>query len=703
MRNELEIIEKIERYLKDQLSAVEKTAFEEQMAKEPGLAEEVALQREVMQGMERAILKQKVQHAGIRFRRGGNFVKWGSAGLGIILIILAVIWYNGRMGDGSQGENRWVHSDSSLPAQVYILNATQDTVIRTKGGMLLSVPANGFLDEDGQVVKGRVELVVKEALDAATIIKAGLSTWSDGRLLESGGMFFIDARKDGKNLRIDPSNALYVEVPTDDVKPGMQLFSGKRLPDGSIDWTAPRPLEHSLVPVDIQLLDFYPPHYLDSLARWGYNPANKIFTDSLYYSFASLVQEPPAQVQMEEANGVLEATKPDTVRKQARDTVIVRDSTVTPPSARSRQPACGVNPAKIKTIWSKEFQNTLLSTREFEQRLPWIHIAGVNNILDLYINNLDKDLSSIDSMAARQLSGRLKEQFLSFMARRDGKVKIGIKQLDNLRKYYERMTRATIQVIAKEQNDFWNRQAQLDNLANSNRLNHSTDSINRASLNFREEYDLNLKEAWRQLGYDTSLLNRRCRQAVYTVTVTNMGWSNLDRFVLASVYSRTTLDYTDPLSGKRANIKYRPFSIRVARSAEYDRLYVYLLADKLSSFIRVEGDKGKYGGQLNELMKYNLVCIGYKDEQAFVYLGDDIRPGEYPAVEMTAVGEKELSERLNGRGSLDQAADLRKENGFFQFEIRDQKRVRYNLALKELRNKVVKVIFPCYILAIVPE
>ncbi|MEJ0083218.1 MAG: hypothetical protein WDM78_20225 [Puia sp.] len=79
----------------------------------------------------------------------------------------------------------------------------------------------------------------------------------------------MDARKDGEVLMINPANGIYAEVPTDSVKPGMQLFSGRRMPDGRIDWINPGPLEHSLVPVDIQSLNFYPPHYLDSLKRWG--------------------------------------------------------------------------------------------------------------------------------------------------------------------------------------------------------------------------------------------------------------------------------------------------------------------------------------------------------------------------------------------------------------------------------------------------
>ncbi|MEJ0083217.1 MAG: hypothetical protein WDM78_20220 [Puia sp.] len=45
-------------------------------------------------------------------------------------------------------------------------------MIETKGGIVMSVPANGFLGKNGQPVKGRFELAVKEALDPASIIRA---------------------------------------------------------------------------------------------------------------------------------------------------------------------------------------------------------------------------------------------------------------------------------------------------------------------------------------------------------------------------------------------------------------------------------------------------------------------------------------------------------------------------------------------------
>jgi hypothetical protein len=697
MRKELELIEKIERYLKGMLPDTEKRAFEEQISDDAQLQEEVALQQEIMRGIERAAMKLKIQQTGARFRRGRNFTKWGLPGISAILLIGAISYYMGKSSDtqlsykgkglpeyNELNEKKWADADRNIAAQTFFVNGALDTVIETKGGMLLSVPAQGFLDEKGQPVNGKVELVIKEALDAASIIRAGLSSRSGDKLLESGGMFFIDARQHGKELKVNPSRGIYAQIPTDTVKPGMQLFAGKRMPDGTIDWVNPKPLEHDLIPVDIQLLNFYPPHYLDSLESWGYNAGDRRFADSLYFSFA--------QESYEDRTGISE--HPVGFGRE-----FVGDSTLGPSRYVHDTPLpllCGINPAKVKTIWGKEFQNTLLSTREFEQRMFWIHRTKDNRILDLYINNLDKDLYKIDSMAAMKLSGALREQFLSFAAQKDGKVKSGTKDFNKLRDYYEKKTKAFIRAITKTEHDFWAKQYELDYIAGKKHLDHQDDSAARVSQNFTEEFDLNLKDAYRQLGYDTTNRPLFLNGAIYTVQVTNTGWCNVDRYVDESLITRTTLDYTDPTSGKKAIINYLPVSFQIEQPGEYDRLYVYLLPDKLSSFMRLDGVDGKYSEKLNELMKYKLVCVGYKGEQAFFYSQDDILPKDYLGISLSKVGNNELDRELNKTGSRDQASAMQREKTYFQFEIKDQKRQKRNQDIWELRTKFSSFLIPCY-------
>ena len=418
--------------------------------------------------------------------------KRGGLGVIISLLLVTAIIYIARHhkpSDGfmqtlpevnEQGTKQWSDADKYLPGQIFEINTNQDTVIQTKGGLVIAVPANCFLDDNGNPASGSVELEVKEALDAASMMKAGLSTKSGNELLESAGMFYLNGRKDGKSLKINPLHGIYVQVPTDTVKNGMQAFEGKRMSDGTIDWINPKPLVHNLVPVDIHTLNFYPPLYLDSLAMWGQDVKNRYYTDSLYYSFAGFFGE----------QKTIKSNVPsDSVRL---DTAYKPDAKYT---------LCGINPAKIKAIWSDEFQNTLISTKEFEARLSYIHKIGNEAILDLYVNNLDKNLSYIDSLAAEQLSGDFKTVFLSFAARGDGKVVIKSSLFEKLKAFFQKKSKLFTEAANKARKDYLEEQNKLDVIADS-KIN--TDTL-RSDKMRGDEYKENLKAACRQVGDPDSI------------------------------------------------------------------------------------------------------------------------------------------------------------------------------------------------------
>ncbi|MBS1565019.1 MAG: hypothetical protein JST39_11560, partial [Bacteroidetes bacterium] len=314
------------------------------------------------------------------------------------------------------------------------------------------------------------------------------------------------------------------------------------------------------------------------------------------------------------------------------------------------------------------FQNTLLSTREFQQRLLWLHKAAAQNeaanqALDLYIAHLDMDLSSIDSMAARLMTGVFRDRFLQFAAQHDGKVKSSGHEFAKLQAYYRDKSVAYAEAMLKTQ-------TRLDSI----RMAHGQKENQRLSGNIAQELTLNLKEAYRQLGYDTAIAPRSAAAPVYSTRITSTGWYNIDKAVLEATTARTTLDYTDSSTGKKAVILYEPVSFRVADSKTYDRLFVYLLPDKINSFMRLDGNDGVYTEKLNELMHYKMICIGWKGEQAFIHTISDIRPGDYPPFTMEKIDGSKLDEQLSQAGNAAQSADMKEETAYWQFEIQDEQR-----------------------------
>lgn len=826
MRKELEQMATIENYISGNLSGPDKAAFEKKLASDPALQKEVQLQRELMQGIQRVGLKQLIRKGMRKYKFARRLRNWGLGGLSAVVIAGAALFlYHSASKThaenapyelpelNEQGQKNWSDADKYLPTQIFELNNDKDTVIETHGGIVFSIPARSFLAADGKPAAGSVQLEVREALNAADIMKAGLNTKSGEQLLESGGMFYVNARQNNVSLKIDPGNALYAEVPANEVKSGMQQYEGKRLPDGSIDWVRPKPIQKDLVPVNILSLDFYPPHYLDSLKQWGYNIKDKKFTDSLYYSFAALFGNRSLSVQLADTSSAMQdsvkvpelmihvlknkstgrterfgsrefnalgynwADRYDYLTSYVTDITSVgakvfnrncavchslgKDKIVGPglegimdriPGTEwmiqyirnnyrmiaggdlyankiyneynkapmtvfegtipdgdmhallaflqnTTQPVNGINPARIKAIWAEQYQNTLLATREFEQRLPFIFKTCNENVLNIYVVNLDKNLSAVDSMAYALCKD---PQFLRFAARGDGKVKNGNKNVQLLKRYYEEKTKLFTAALTATKNMFWQKQADADIQAQINRTNHSAKDIQRLNENFQRELNLNLDNAYRQLGMNrpaannSSVFSTPIPPETYGIPVSSTGWCNIDRCVLVNTENRTTIDYTDKETGKKALIKYVPINISVRDNNSYDRVLVYLLPDELNSFMRVENKNGNYKERLNELMIYKLVCLAYKGEESFYFSQDNVKPGAI-SVSMVKTTNEAIRDNVSKLNNHGQSAAMHEELNFLDFEKTEATRQQKLIRIKELSDKVRPVVLPCWL------
>lgn len=723
MRNELETIEKIEQYLSGGMSAEETAAFQRQLTEDPGLLEQVRLQQEILSGIERTAWKEKIGRARTRYHFRQRLFKGGTWGMGAIILCAALTWWlvatrhivPGTTASLSTRDTMLAPMLPTLPqdkpntpqdtvfnskgailppipaSQTFLIDGARDTVIETNAGIVFSIPAGTFLQDNGRRVTGPLQLMVREALDAASIIRSGLSTMSGDQLLETGGMFSIDAGKDGMPLKIDSTRGIYAEIPTDSVKPGMQLYTGKRKTNGTIDWVNPRPLEHDLVPVDILSLDFYPPDYLDSLRHWGYDSRNKKFTDSLYYSLAALFGA-------KSDSGYITVQIEPAPERKFTDTVVRRDTFIPPPPPL---PICGINPAKIKAIWNAHFQETLLATREFAERIPWIHRTANGAILDLYVDMLNRPLSDIDSVAAGMLKGKrnanLRERFLSFYRRHEGRVRTKSAAFDRLGEYYRQKVKVYTEAITRTEKEYWDKQAALDRVANERTAAHEADSVARVTKNFEDELKLNVATVCRQLGYDPKAFERPPAKAVYSVTLRVTGWCNIDRAVYQSTADRTSMQWTDDQTGRTAHIDYRPVSIGIAQQNSFDRVYVYLVPDQLSSFMRMQEINAKFVEKLNGSITYTLICLAYKKDQAFYAYQQDLQGGDHPPVTLNPIGQKELDRQLNVFSKQKLLAEVQKETIYFRQNIADQARRQRNHELEQLRLRLIVMLFPCVV------
>lgn len=109
--------------------------------------------------------------------------------------------------------------EADIKSAVYVLEAEKDSIIDYITGSQILVPANAFLDESGNVVKGKVELSYREFHNVADVFLAGIPMTYDSAgetyHFETAGMMEIAATQNGKPLHTNPSALIQVKMVSD--------------------------------------------------------------------------------------------------------------------------------------------------------------------------------------------------------------------------------------------------------------------------------------------------------------------------------------------------------------------------------------------------------------------------------------------------------------------------------------------------------
>ncbi len=121
-------------------------------------------------------------------------------------------------------------------ANDFTISPDQPQVIRGKEGTVLTIPDHAFMFADGTEATENVNIELKEYYHMADMLMANLITTSKGRMIETGGMMHISAISEGREVLLKPGKSIQIELPTVEVKPGMQLFLGQEQSDGLVDW-----------------------------------------------------------------------------------------------------------------------------------------------------------------------------------------------------------------------------------------------------------------------------------------------------------------------------------------------------------------------------------------------------------------------------------------------------------------------------------
>lgn len=741
----------IDSYLQGNMSEAERLGFEQELKTNNTLKDEFELQLDVEESIKRNYLRTVVKNVAKRYHL---FKKLYISGvlilaLGLVFLLGLLIWnkLNDKTPlDESQFEELYSSLSENpliddLDAEFFVWEGL-DTIVLSKSGVLLSIPESSFL-LNGNPYRGNAIIQWQEALDGPTIVKSGLSTIADSNLLETQGMFSFRAHTpEGELLDINPKTGVYVQIPVDEHKAGMQLYDGVKNEEGIINWVNPEPLMKIPVPVDMAELDFYPVGYEDSLNAMKLRKDKK-FRDSLYLAMESgFVSSISLGKKIFDSKCATchkigqHSTGPNLAGVRYRWErggeskemlyTFVRDWSLAyeqsdyargiaswSPTVPTRFPEltncdiesvfqyidanyyedlqenvnCGyfdfIYPSKVLAFWNKKFNNTILATREFERRMPSIHATCKNEVLDVYVKKLQLPLTELDK--------RVKEmgyaEFAQFEAEYVGALNPDNPHLKNLQNFYEDNTkklRSHAQFLKDQEQrkrDKWDKEISEERVKEKSRTN------NREAQALQEEYTFNYDNVMKQFG-----------GTIGTVIYGNSPIKNIDRQVMEATIARKTTEIVDPATGKTATITYNDFGFEVENHTTYGRLYAYLFPSKINSYQRITGEQGKFNYSLNNDMLYDVAVIGVNENGFYYFQQTKLNSGDLGKIVLTKVSEEKLDASINQLNKLrlnkqmpikDEMKWLFKEQADYVEKERRMKQARFE-------EKIKKIVFPCY-------
>jgi hypothetical protein len=480
-----------------------------------------------------------------------------------------------------------------VKSQFFDINANQDNVIEGQKGTIIIIPKGCFQDENGDIVEKDVKIELAEALTMNNILLSNLNTTSDGKPLETDGMIYFNATSNGKPLAINKENPIHIEIPTSRKKPDMMVYKGTRDEKGNMNWSEPQAINNYLTTIELKSLDFLPSGFQDFVERnmpfKHYKVATQELVDSLYYSFSN--NSSNYRIFRKYAQRRWNAGYNEPYYNKNSQ---VEDGEYTPESYNQHEENdggykldtaktknCGIDPAIIKVIKSEKYQNTLIATREFETRLKVIFRTCKDEILEVYIKNLDKNLYELDKLAADLISNGDefgKSEFENFAKQRLTKVKDADKYALLLKEYYQTQLK----------------KVKLELEQNSEKFKHALEKDN-------EENEKLLKE------YKQLLFKRETyRMETYGFEWSKTGWINVDNGTLPKTWDE------------------QPLEVVISNGKKFDRAYTYIIYESIKSLFRLNTDDNElfYVGNnedkrmiMPKQAKAIIISIGYKDEK----------------------------------------------------------------------------------------
>lgn len=548
-----------------------------------------------------------------------------------------------------------------VKSQFFTVNTKKDNLIESEKGNVLVIPEGAFLDNNGKEVKGKVKIEFAEASELDEMILSNLIIQdSANKIIKTHLSFYINASKNGEQLRINPQKPVYLEFNANE---NVKLYRAYRDSLGNMKLGEILETIKYLLPVPLEDLDFLPPGFEQEVEQGlpfrGHTIKTKELVDSLYYSFAAEYQKIINGEAVCKFQGLFPTlNKVDSIYHNSRKKSQEIDTVF---HNKENNLLSGLNPASIQSIKNKKFENSLIATKEFESRLKYIFESCDNNVLELYINNLDRNLWEIDEMAAKKLgsSHKLYQNFKNLSLLKQTRVKIKDKHAELLVRYYKRKREKAERQATKL----------LEMLIEKN------EKLNQINDKNIENYNKLLQER----------LNYRLNK--FGFKLTKVGWYNASEVITLNDLEKFELN------------------IKIENGQQFERVYTYVINQKIKSIFSLLSDNNENFNKvfhedphllLWKGQNFKVLSIGYKRDSAYVKIINCI---QQPELNINLILEPENIKTVKNlinkfsiyyKNENKITTDLKYQKSFFE----NRKRLENEKAEEKFRIKLRKIVFP---------
>lgn len=233
MKNHIQNIELINKYLDRLLSENEIIDFENQLKTDVFFKEEYEAQVIFLEGLKRQALKAEIKKAKQSYVKNKWFKFFG---IGIMLIALsAIVYFNVFNSDKAHlksklnFESEYIQSFQVIANSIIEIVGEKGTVIQFNPEDLETASNKPFIGDS--LIVELIELTTKQDL-----LLANAQTVSNGKWLISGGAFKIDIKSNGEHLILKKGKTIDAQFSKNTEEENMEVFYGKRDIENKMNW-----------------------------------------------------------------------------------------------------------------------------------------------------------------------------------------------------------------------------------------------------------------------------------------------------------------------------------------------------------------------------------------------------------------------------------------------------------------------------------